>query len=296
MTMLATVREPSGLTDDQIQLIKDTIAKEATDDELRQFIAVCNRLGLDPFAKQIYLVRRFDKSLRRMVAQAQVAIDGFRVVAERTGQYRGQTKPEWCGWDGVWRDVWLSNEPPAAARVGVWREGNKEPLYRTANYTSYLQTTKEGQPAAMWRTMPEVMLLKCAEAQALRTAFPNQLGSVYTPDEMGQANNDAPPYVEAPPARPQFAPVVPIHAEPELAPGERQTVAAMFGTKLRANRTQAELVAWMREVIKAEFDKPIRETLWKMFRLHCQGLGGGKLGFDPNFLAKQAQTVEVTHG
>ncbi len=292
MNAIAIRDSSAGLTSEQIQLIKDTIAKEATDDELRQFIAVCNRLGLDPFAKQIYLVRRFDKNLKRMVAQSQVAIDGFRVVAERTGQYRGQTAPQWCGWDGVWRDVWLDREPPAAARVGVWREGYREPLIRTANLTSYLQTTKEGQPAAMWRTMPEVMLLKCAEAQALRAAFPNDLGGVYTPDEMGQADNDAPPAVAAPSrpvAPPQLAVVPPEPASEALEPGERQTIASVFGSKLRANRTQQELVAWMREVIRAEFDKPIRETLWRMFRMHCTSLN-----FDANLLARRAQQpVEV---
>ena len=292
MTALA-IREPSqGLTREQIDLIKDTIAKDATDEELRHFVAVCNRLGLDPFARQIYLVKRFEKRLNRMVATPQVSIDGFRVVAERTGQYRGQTAPQWCGYDGEWVDVWLSEEPPQAARVGVWREGNREPLFRPALLRSFLQTNKDGSPAAMWRTMPEVMLLKCAEAQALRAAFPNHLSDVYSTDEMGQAQNEEqyiPPQSVA--ERPQLAPVVTLR-EAELAPGERQTVAELFGGKLRAQKTKAELVAWLRSVIKAEFEEPVRKTLWAMFRMHCKGLGQ-----DANLLARAAQTAEeVTHG
>jgi len=291
MTAIA-IREPaSQLSREQIDLIKDTIAKDATDEELRHFIAVCDRLGLDPFAKQIYLVKRWDSRLKRMVATPQVSIDGFRVVAERTGQYRGQTAPQWCGYDGHWVDVWLADEPPQAARVGVWREGNKEPLVRPALLRSYLQTDKNGAPAAMWRTMPEVMLLKCAEAQALRAAFPNHLGGVYTSDEMGQADNNAPAVIDAPQ---QLAPVVQLRQEtfpaaPEtLEPGERQTIVSAFGTQLRALKTEAEMVGWMRKVIEAQFEQGIRQTLWRMYRHQAVAL---KL--DANLLARKAQQVEV---
>ena len=89
--------------------------------------------------------------------------------------------------------------------------------------------------------------------------------------------------VPVPVAPPQLA-VVPEPASEALEPGERQTIASMFGNKLRANRTQSELVEWMREVIRAEFDKPIRETLWRMFRMHCTSLH-----FDANLLARRAQ-------
>ncbi len=290
MTAIA-IREPAtGLTREQIDIIKDTIAKDATDEELRHFIAVCDRLGLDPFAKQIYLVKRWDNRLKRMVATPQVSIDGFRVVAERTGQYRGQTQPQWCGYDGQWVDVWLLDEPPQAARVGVWREGNREPLFRPALLRSFLQTNKDGSPAAMWRSMPEVMLLKCAEAQALRAAFPNHLGGVYTSDEMGQADNhapagwDVPPAVECAPVRPSREESFPAEGGETLEPGERQTVASVFGTKLRGMRTQDAMVAWLRDVIDAGFEQSIRQTLWRMFRHQALALK-----FDPNLLARQAQ-------
>ncbi len=300
MTSLATIREPSaGLTREQIDLIKDTIAQGATDEELRHFVAVCDRLGLDPFAKQIYLVRRFEKDAGREIAKPQVGIDGFRVVAERTGQYRGQTPPQWCGYDGQWVDVWLDDAPPAAARVGVHRAGFAEPLYRVARYGAYVQTAynkeaRQHQPTRMWRTMPDVMLAKCAEALALRAAFPNHLGGVYTSDEMGQADNQA-AAIDVPQTAPQLAPVVPIREESfpaegeTLEPGERRTVAELFGTKLRQARTQTEMIAWLREVVAAEFEEGIRKTLWRMFRHQAMALK-----FDPNLLAKQAQ--EVTRG
>jgi phage recombination protein Bet len=148
-----------------------------------QFLTTCQRTGLDPWSRQIYLLPLSGGY------QTFTGIDGYRVIARRSNKYRGQTKPEWCGDDGVWVDVWLSRQvPPAAARVGVLNADFDEPIYATALYEEYCARDRAGRPNAMWTKMPANQLAKCAEALALRKAFPNDMAGLLTREEMEQAN------------------------------------------------------------------------------------------------------------
>lgn len=158
------------------------------------FLLHCRRTGLDPIARQIYAIRRAGKW------QTQVSIDGARLVAERTGEYEGQTAPEWSN-DGVtWSEAWMGSaeqDHPLFARVGVYRRGHRDAMRVVARWDSYAvyddvwergQKTGEKRVSSMWGKMPDLMLAKVAEMLALRKAFPQDLSGLYSSEEMAQAD------------------------------------------------------------------------------------------------------------
>ena len=250
MSDLATTKQ---LSQDKYDLIARTFCKDSSRDEIEMFLAICNRTGLDPFSRQIFAVKRWDTKAQRDTMQTQVSIDGFRLIAQRSGEYEGQTLPQWCGLDGVWRDVWLADAPPNACRIGVYRKGFREACFAIAIWREYCQNKKDGTPNGMWGKMPALMLSKCAEALALRKSFAAELSGLYAPEEMAQASEPAPEtkQITATPS-PRPSPPSPLKVEP-----------------VKADHQETEISA---EATVSVVTNAAGKSVWKIEEMGCQTL------------------------
>lgn len=170
-------------SNDMLQLVKDTVCKGASDNEFKLFVYTCKRLGLDPMARQIYPVKRWDDSLKKQVMTIQTGIDGYRLIAERTGKY-APGKGTSYHYNEENKLVAATAFVKKQTQDGTWHE-----VEATAHFMEYAAFTKGGALNIFWRTKPHVMLAKCAEALALRRAFPSELSGIYTKEEMEQADN-----------------------------------------------------------------------------------------------------------
>lgn len=195
------------------------IGDDVTAAELAGFLHLCQRTGLDPFSRQIYLIGRKDRKAGRVVFTPQTGIDGYRVIAQRvTGQTGGTYGYEdtlWCDAAGRWRDVWLDDAPPAAAKVTVIRNGAR--FSAVARFSEYAQTFPDGNLIGLWAKMPAGQIAKCCEALALRKAFPHDLAGVYTAEEMAQADNE---FRRQAPAQDQWQQAAPAATPVQQAPPE----------------------------------------------------------------------------
>lgn len=194
MTALAIRDDQTQFDNFQIAVLRQSgVEEDVSNAELAAFLHTCQRRQLDPFANQIYLIGRWDKSKGRKVYKAQTSIDGFRLIARRAADRAGidyeYEDTLWFDAAGTSHQVWLSTEPPVAAKVVVVRNGRR--FDATARYAAYVQTNSRGEPSGQWRNMADAMTAKCAESLALRKAFPEDLGGLYTAEEMGQADNPA---------------------------------------------------------------------------------------------------------
>lgn len=169
------------ISTEQVEILRKTIFKGFSDDEMKFSLAVCKRTGLDPFVRQIHFTKRTSKTTKESTIVITTGIDGFRLTAERSQAYAGSDEPTFKQTDTKYPDT---------ATVTVYKmvQGQRCPFTATARWIEFYPG--EDKDGFMWRKMPFVMLSKCAESQALRKAFPAELSNIYSHEEMQQSSND----------------------------------------------------------------------------------------------------------
>jgi phage recombination protein Bet len=224
---LAVREDQTAWTPTQLAAFKQLGMEGAPDDDLAVFLYRCQVTRLDPFAKQIRLRKDRQQVNGKWEDRwsIETEIEGYRVIAQRAARDAGVTlhygKPVWYDTNEGEHKIWLAAEPPAGASFIVYKDGR--PFEGTVSFTEFANM-KEGRLLANWATMPAHMIAKCAEALALRMAFPQDLQGIHTTDE-------------TPPADPQIT-VTHVH-NPEPAP----------------KRPRPDDAAKLRALIAAEFDR-----------------------------------------
>lgn len=220
------------LTKKERELVKRTVAKGLDDDQFDLFMHIVRRTGLDPIAKQIYAIvrdtkqkvtneRGFESWVKLPTMTIQTGIDGFRLVADRTGRYAPGRAPTFVN-TNTGKLYSATAYVKKLTKDGTWHE-----VEATAFYDEFVQEF-DGKPTKFWKDMPHNQLAKCAEALALRKSFPARLSGVYTDEEMGQADN----FVQFPPSR-AVASALDVHAAIEAE--RRAQDAAAEGAVISLN-------------------------------------------------------------
>lgn len=171
-----------ALPKEQIELIRKTVASGATDTELQLFLYDCQRRGIHPLDRLLHFTKRGGKYT------PVTSIDFMRSQAAMSGEMAGS--------DDATFGVSSGDEAhPPSATVTVYRltNGQRFAYTATARWSEYCPDN-----AQMWKRMPHTMLAKCAEALALRKAFPQQLAGLYAKEELDQADRESTYIVEAP--------------------------------------------------------------------------------------------------
>lgn len=196
---LTITQDQTDWTQQQVAALKQLgVSNDVTQADLAIFLTQSKRTGLDPFSRQIYMIGRKQKTANGYETKQtiQVGIDGLRAIAHRVAQQCHEvfsmSDTLWADKTGTWHDVWLAAEPPAAAKVSVKRGGG---VFSAVAIFKEYAPVYNGKPSGVWSSKPALMIAKCAEALALRKAFPSDMSGIYTDDEMEKAEDTSAPIV-----------------------------------------------------------------------------------------------------
>jgi phage recombination protein Bet len=175
---------------DLLQVMRDTLYPGARMESVQMVLSYCRARGLDPMKKPVHIVPMYVGGVMRDVPLP--GITSYRIDAARTGEYDGKSEPEFGPditreFSGVDRNGKAINKTvtfPAWCKVTVLRRG--KPFVALEYWQENYATAGRGSevPNEMWAKRPYGQLAKCAEAQALRMAFPEEIGGQNTAEEM----------------------------------------------------------------------------------------------------------------
>lgn len=193
----------SAMTEGElINILRNSLYPGAQTDSIKMVLGYCQASGLDPMQKPVHIVPIWDNKSNCMRDVVMPGIGLYRTQMSRTGECAGVTEPEfgpdkeetlggvsityptWC--KVIVKRVLPSGQIAEYAATERWKE----------NYAMKGGKEKSVAPNAMWTKRPYAQLAKCAEAQALRKAFP-ELGAAPTADEMEGKEFDNVQTVEA---------------------------------------------------------------------------------------------------
>ena len=174
----------------QIDILRNSICKGVSNEEFEVFLMACAKTQLDPFMRQIYAVKRKSKRSDGSWGETmtiQTGIDGYRLIAERTERYAPGPEPTYH-YDTQGNLLSATSYIKKMTKDGTWHTVSASAYIEEYCQTTLDRQTGEKKASGMWGNMPRTMLAKCAEAQALRKAFPAEMSGVYTKEEMNQAD------------------------------------------------------------------------------------------------------------
>lgn len=164
---------------DILNTLRNTMALGATDDEFKMFVLFCQSTGLNPLKKEIWFIKTkgYTKKDGTSVdgrVQMMTGINGYLAIANNHPMFDGmecEIKKE------------LNQPFPEYAIAKVWRKDRKYPSTAQAFWKEYCQPGINGRQS-IWDQKPSIMIAKVAKSIALREAFPQEMGGLYTEEEM----------------------------------------------------------------------------------------------------------------
>ena len=162
-------------------------ADKLTDQEIVYFMHLCKARKLNPFTKEVYLIKYGSQPATMVVSR-----DALEKRAIKHEKYNGKKVGIYVlrKSDGelIKRDstIYLKEkEELIGAWCTVYRKNWENPVTVEVNLDEYIQNKNDGTPNTNWANRPITMITKVAKAQALREAFIEELEGMYEAEETG---------------------------------------------------------------------------------------------------------------